>query len=93
MPIPSYDRLFNPLLAAMKRLGGSASIDEQERVVAEILRLTEREINEIHRGNRTRLSYRLAWARNYLKRYGLLNNSRRGVWSLTPDGLKTEQVD
>jgi restriction system protein len=93
MPIPSYDRLFNPLLTAIRRLGGSASISEQERVVAEILQLSEKEINEIHRGNRTRLSYRLAWARNYLKRYGLLNNSKRGIWSLTPDGLKTEQVD
>lgn len=93
MPIPTYDKLFNPLLTAIKRLGGSASITEQERVVAELLRLSEKEINEIHRGNRTKLSYRLAWARNYLKRYGLLDNSKRGIWSLTPVGLKTEAVD
>jgi restriction system protein len=93
MPVPTYDRLFNPLLEALRKLGGSASVSEQERVVAEILRLSEKEINEIHRGNRTRLSYRLAWARNYLKRYGLLTNSKRGVWSLTPDGLKNESVD
>lgn len=93
MPIPTHDKLFNPLLTAIRRLGGSASITEQERVVAEILRLSEKDINEVHRGNRTKLSYRLAWARNYLKRYGLLNNSKRGIWSLTPEGLKTEEVD
>lgn len=93
MPIPTHDKLFNPLLAAIRKLGGSASVREQERVVAEILKLSEKEINEIHRGNRTRLSYRLAWARNYLKRYGLLDNSKRGIWSLTPAGLKAERVD
>lgn len=61
--------------------------------MADILKLSEKEINEIHTGNRTKLSYRLAWARNYLKRYGLLDNSKRGVWSLTPSGTKTERVD
>ena len=93
MPVPTYDNLFIPLLAAIRQLGGSASIPEQERVVAEILSLTEKEIAEIHRGNRTKLSYRLAWARNYLKRFGLLDNSKRGVWSLTSEGLKNAEVD
>lgn len=93
MPIPTYDKLFNPLLAAIKQLGGSASIREQEQKVAEMLNLNEKEVNEIHRGNRTKLSYRLAWARNYLKRYGLLDNSQRGVWSLTAEGLKANDVD
>lgn len=93
MAVPTFDELFNPLLAALNNLGGSASISEQEAEVAKILKLSEKEIAEIHRGNRTKLSYRLAWARNYLKRYGILANSQRGVWSLTPLGLKTKQVD
>lgn len=93
MPVPTYDNLFNPLLAAIKQLGGSASIPEQERVVAELLSLTEKEIAEIHRGNRTKLNYRLAWARNYLKRFGLVENSKRGIWSLTPEGLKRTDID
>lgn len=93
MPIPTYDSLFNPLLTAIRNLGGSASIPEQERVVAELLKLTDKEVAEIHRGNRTKLGYRLAWARNYLKRYGLLDNSERGVWSLTAEGLKKTEID
>src|SRR6266404_8711185 len=86
MPVPTYDGLFNPLLRALRELGGSASIAEQESAVARILKLTPEEEAEIHRGNRTKLSYRLAWARNYLKRFGLLENSTRGVWALTPKG-------
>jgi len=93
MPVPTHDGLFNPLLRAMRELGGSASVSEQEDKVAELLNLSEEEASEIHRGNRTKLSYRLAWARNYLKRAGLLDNSARGVWALTAKGKTTEKVD
>jgi restriction system protein len=93
MPVPKYDDLYNPLLQAIHKLGGSASISEQEDTVASILGLSEKDIAEIHRGNRTKLGYRLAWARNYLKRYGLLENSARGVWALTAEGSKRKSVD
>lgn len=93
MPVPKYDELFQPLLQAMQQLGGSASVSEQEDAVAAILKLSEREISEIHRGNRTKLSYRLAWARNYLKRVGILDNSARGVWALSPEGSKRKSLD
>src|SRR4029453_45289 len=93
MPVPTYDGLFNPLLRAMRELGGSASVAEQEDKVAGLLDLSEQEASEIHRGNRSKLSYRLAWARNYLKRAGLLENSARGVWALTAKGKSVEKVD
>jgi restriction system protein len=35
----------------------------------------------------------MAWARNYLRRYGLLENSSRGVWALTAKGLAMRRVD
>ena len=92
MPIPKYDDLLNPLLQAVRNLGGSASVAEQEDEVATILKLTDAEVSEIHRSNRTKLSYRLAWARNYLKRYGVLDNSSRGVWALTSEGQKHQTL-
>jgi restriction system protein len=93
MAVPKYDDLFNPLLKALHELGGSSSVVEMEEKVADILKLSEKDINEIHVGTRTKLSYRLAWARNYLKRYGLLVNSAKGVWALTPQGQKTTSVN
>lgn len=93
MPVPKHDELFNPLLSALRKLGGSGSIQEQEDEVAKILGLSEKQLSEIHSGNRTKFGYRLAWARNYLKRYGLLENSSRGVWALTAQGQKTTSVD
>lgn len=88
-----YDELFNPLLTALHNLGGSGSVEELEEQVATTLNLTDEQVNEIHRGNTSKLTYRLAWARNYLKRFGLLENSSRGVWALTEEGLKTKSVD
>ena len=93
MSIPTYDNLFNPLLEAFHNLGGSASVSEQEIEVAKLLKLSEKDIAEIHSGNRTVLSYRLAWARNYLKRFGIIESSKRGVWALTTFGLKTKSLD
>lgn len=93
MAVPKYDELFNPLLGALKKLGGSASIQEQEETIAELMDLSEEDISLIHRGNRTKFSYNLAWARTYLKGYGLLDNSARGVWSLTSLGMETDSVD
>lgn len=88
-----HDDLFNPTLKALHNLGGSGSISEIEDEVASILNLSDEQVNEIHRGNTTKLTYRLAWAKNYLKHYGLLENSSRGVWSLTEEGIKTNSVD
>lgn len=88
-----YDDLFNPTLKALQKLGGSASVSEIEEEVIEILKLSEEEINDIHRESTTKLTYRLAWARNYLKRYGLIENSKRGVWALTNSGKETSSVD
>ena len=93
MPVPKYDDLFNPLLQALRELGGSAAVAELEDRVASLLHLSEEDIATLHKGNRTRLSYNLAWARTYLKKFGLLDNSSRGVWSLTPKGQQTDRVD
>lgn len=93
MTVPKYDELMNPALQALHNLGGSSSISEMEDEVIKILNLSDQDIADIHRGNTTKLSYRLAWARTYLKRFGLFDNSARGVWSLTQKGLLTKSIN
>lgn len=93
MAVPQYHEMFNPLLQALHHLGGSATISELEEKTAEIMNLSEEDISEIHSESRTEFSYRLAWARSYLKKYGLIENSSRGVWSLTTEGWKIKSVD
>ena len=93
MPVPRYRELLNPVLQAIKRLGGSASIDELDEEVTKSLPLTEKDIAEPHDARQTELEYQLAWARTYLKGYGLLDNSSRGVWVLTPKGREVDAIE
>ena len=93
--VPRHDELFNPTLRALRELGGSASINELSEQVIEDLQPPQEVIEQPHPGkvNQTELEYRLAWARTYLKKYGLITNSTRGVWALTPEGVDVEEVD
>jgi len=92
--VPKFDELMNPTLQALKRLGGSASIDELVPEIVKFLNLPQ-EVADVPHGNtgRTELEYRAAWARTYLRNAGYLDNSERGVWALTPKGTQTESVD
>ncbi|MDQ3327518.1 MAG: restriction endonuclease [Chloroflexota bacterium] len=93
MAVPSVDHLYNPLLQALRKLGGSAAISELENATIPTLNLSENDLNQPHGQRTTEVAYRLAWARTNLKIYGLLDNSQRGVWVLTPQGTKTDLVD
>jgi len=44
-------------------------------------------------GNETEIEYRLAWVRTYLKKYGLIDNSSRGIWALTKKAESVHEVD
>ncbi|MFV0408379.1 MAG: winged helix-turn-helix domain-containing protein [Paracoccus sp. (in: a-proteobacteria)] len=87
--VPSYDKMLIPTLKALKQLGGSGSIDEINEKVYEIENYDEKtlEIPHDENGVQTKVEYRLAWARTYLKKYGLLENSLRGVWALVDNEI------
>lgn len=88
--------LMNPTLQALHELGGSASNNEIHDKAVVILRLTDQQIAIPHKTGQsspTKIAYELAWARTWLKRYGLLENSSRGVWALTARGQATVEVD
>ncbi|MEA2008617.1 MAG: winged helix-turn-helix domain-containing protein, partial [Chloroflexota bacterium] len=90
--IPTYKTMMNPTLQALRDLGGSATIKELYNQVAEIMKLSDEQLEVIHnpeQGSRSKIEYNLAWTRSYLKKYGLLENSSRGVWALTKKGRKT----
>jgi len=94
--VPTFDELMLPLFKALKELGGSASIAEIDEKVGEILALPEEVLERPHnpeRSNQTEFQYRLAWARTYLKQYGLIENSSRGVWVIAPDKRDLESFD
>ena len=93
--MPKYHELMNPLLSALHQLGGSGSIEEISSTVASSLDLPEDVLSIPHdpeRSSQSELDYRLAWARTYLKKYGIIDNSARGVWVITPERSDTKSV-
>jgi restriction system protein len=93
--VPTFDEYMRPIVVALRRLGGSATIQELYEAVVDDMKLSEAQLGVLHdqdRGNQTEVGYRMAWARTYLKKAGFLTNSERGVWALTRKGLQ-EEVD
>lgn len=80
----------------MNALGGSGSIEEIYDKIVDLEKFPEDLVSQLHdpeKSNQTQLGYRLAWARTYLKKYGLLENSSRGIWSLSPKAKDIRSVD
>lgn len=92
--VPNRDALLIPVLRALKGSGGSASNEELVERVASDLGLPD-DIREVRsaNGERAEFAYKLAWARTYLKKAGAIDNSERGVWSITDAGERLTDAD
>jgi restriction system protein len=92
--IPTHVQLLWPTLQAIREMGSSATIEEITEKVTEREGFTEEQQSVLHKeGPRTEIEYRLAWARSYLKGMGALENSRRGVWSVSDAGRALSEED
>lgn len=92
--VPTYDELNWPALVALRELGGSGSISEHLAKLIELYEVPDH-VAAIPHGDsgRTELEYRLAWARTALRRCEYVENSARGVWSLTEAGEEATLED
>lgn len=85
--IPSFEYMLCPTIQALETLGGSAYIDALDEKATELMGIPARlqKIPHTDAGSdrRTEVQYRLAWARTYLKQFGLLDNPERKLWRLT----------
>lgn len=86
--VPDFSGMMLVTLAALKDMGGSATIQELDEKVAELEGVSEEEQSLQMSGDdpRPRFNYYLAWARTYLKRGDAVENSSRGVWAITEVG-------
>ncbi len=93
-PVPTFDSMLLPTIQALQDLGGSGTIEEIYNKVVELLNISDT-VLEITHGNtsQSEVEYRLAWSRTYLKKYGLLQNSARGVWSLVSTNINFNTLD
>jgi restriction system protein len=81
-----FARYMNPILVALKELGGSARPGEVYDWIAQHCDVSDAERSIKNKGGNSRFENQVAWARFYLVRSGYLGSSQRGVWSLTEQG-------
>ena len=86
-------KLFNPVLEVLHKIGKEATVYEIKEEVIKLLNLPQSEIDDVLNNSRNRLDYNLTWVRNYLKRFGLIQNTERGKWSLTSKGVVTTTLE
>ena len=92
--VPHFSDLMNPILRALKENGGSCTNGEIHDKVLEQLKLPKKTVEELHNNsNQSELDYQLAWARTYLRKYGAIDSSAHGVWSIVQGFAETAEVD
>lgn len=96
--LPTVEDLLNPLLLAMHSLGVPAKKQDIEESVIHRENITEKQLSVIPRTRSGKIgqpifSFRLGFARTYLKDYGILENPAPRTWALTDLGKQTFHVD
>jgi restriction system protein len=89
---PAFIQYFDPIIRALKELGGSGGPPEVIPLVAKIKDVPESEQQVVLKSGRTRFDRFVQWARQYLVWEGLVDGSVRGVWSLTDAGWKIDSI-
>lgn len=91
---PRYPELINPVFKALQDNGGSGTVSEIHDKVLDQLHLPQKAVEELHKNsNQTELEYQLAWARTYLRKYGAIESSARGVWSIAQGYAEIADID
>lgn len=84
---PKFVQFFDPILRALKELGGSGRPGEVVEIVARLKNISEAQRQEVLQSGALRFDNQVAFARQYLVWGGYLDSSKRGVWTLTEKGL------
>jgi restriction system protein len=93
--LPTYDELIIPTVQALLELGGSGAVEEINNKVYEIANISDDILQIPHGqdGSVNEVDYRLSWSRTYLKKFGLLENSSRGIWALLKPDMDLNTLD
>lgn len=91
MAISEFATYMNPMITALKQLGGSARAEEVCSTIAEDLNLPDRLLDKTLKNGVSRYENQVHWARFYLAKTGYIDSSKRGVWALTEKGQNVQE--
>jgi restriction system protein len=84
---PQFLQYVIPILNILQANGGAGNSSGVIDQVVEDLGITEEDLAEVTSNGQSRIRNQIQWARFYLFKGGLIDNSQRGIWRLTKEGL------
>lgn len=83
--VPKFEAFLYPFLLMLKE--GPLSNNDMKEKLVKYFGLTQEDLLERTRGGeKTKFLDRVDWSRQYLRRAGLINIPKRGIWQLTQRG-------
>ena len=87
MAVPKYDEMYNDFLNTLVD-GKEHDIKEIREQVAKKKKLEEVDLKETLNSGKCKYYNRIGWTATYLKKAGLINSNKRGVFIITDEGNK-----
>ena len=85
---PEFLKYINPVLTTLQANGGAGNSSNVIEQVIEKLSITDEELEETTSNGQSRIRNQIQWARFYLFKAGLIDNTQRGLWRLSNEGLE-----
>jgi len=90
---PQFLQYVIPILNILQANGGAGNSSSVIDQVVEDLSITEDDLVETTSNGQSRVRNQIQWARFYLFKGGLIDNSQRGIWRLTKEGLEVKYTE
>ena len=87
MTVPAYDKFMLPILQLLAE-GKERTIAEINDAMVKKFSLSPADLNERNESGQTTFYNRVAWARTYMKKAGLLESTSAGRFKITPRGVE-----
>lgn len=84
---PEFLKYIKPVLTTLQSNGGAGNSSDVIEQIIDKLGITETELEETTSSGQSRIRNQIQWARFYLFKAGLIDNTQRGIWRLTKEGL------
>ncbi|HEY1009638.1 MAG: restriction endonuclease [Daejeonella sp.] len=84
---PEFLKYINPVLTTLQSNGGAGDSSNVIEQVIDGLGISETDLEETTSNGQSRIRNQIQWARFYLFKAGLIDNTQRGIWRLTNEGL------
>jgi Mrr N-terminal domain len=83
--LPPQNQIVDAMLSTLKGKAKGLHVKDIESEVSKTLNLNQEQIKLMHKGKRTMLGYKLAWARTKCKKDGLIISVAPSVWKLVSE--------